>query len=163
MTKFFLGIAIIAFTTFCGYVLSKKYRKRKLFFTQLHHFNERFLGELSYYRRPVGDFISKHAYKGDFNDFLSYYFENIENPSFFEENIDKTNFSFFTKDEKRFLCDYFPMLGKGNSATQKAYFSTAKSQLETLKKTAETDAKKYGDLYVKLGFLCGLLILILII
>ena len=163
MSKFLLGIAIVAFTSFCGYILTKKYRKRKLFFTQMYEFNERFLGELSYYRRPIGDFLGKYAYKGEFQDFLVYYFQNIENPTFFNEKMDTTDFSFFTKDEKAVLRDYFPMIGKGNSTTQKAYFSTAKETLKKLKENAEKDAKKYGDLYIKLGFLCGLFILILIV
>ena len=46
MLKLLSGIAIIAFTTFCGYFFSKKYRQRKIFFAQFKEFNERFLNEI---------------------------------------------------------------------------------------------------------------------
>ncbi|MBQ8684889.1 MAG: stage III sporulation protein AB [Clostridia bacterium] len=164
MTKFLLGVAIVAFTSFCGYILTKKYRKRKLFFTQLNEFNERFLSEISYYRRPIAEFASKYTYKGEFNEFLEKYFEYIdETPRFFEEVFASEGFTFLTAEEKTVLRDYFSMLGKGNSASQQAYFSSVKERLIKLKTEAEAACKRYGDLYIKLGFLCGLLILILII
>ena len=64
MLKFLLGVAIIAFTTFCGYLLGKKYRIKKQFFLQLNEFNERFLSEIAYYRRPLREFIAGYAYQG---------------------------------------------------------------------------------------------------
>ena len=67
LIKFLLGIAIVAFTSFCGYLFSGKYRKRSLFFRQLNAFNERFLTEISYYRRPIGEFATRYSYKGEFN------------------------------------------------------------------------------------------------
>ena len=163
MTKFFLGLAIVAFTSFCGYVFTKKYRKRKSFFSQLSEFNERFLSEISYYRRPINEFVSKYTYKGEFDEFLRGYFSNIQEPSALDNVLEDDMFSFLTNEEKGYIYDYFSMLGKGNSEAQKAYFSSVKDGLVKLKTLAETDVKRYGDLYVKLGFLCGLLILILIL
>ena len=40
MVKFLLGVAIVAFSSYCGFVFAKKYRKRKLFFGQLKEFND---------------------------------------------------------------------------------------------------------------------------
>ena len=164
MVKFLLGVAIVAFTSYCGFILAKKYRKRKLFFMQLKEFNERFLSEVSYYRRPLGEFASKNVYKGEFQIFLQNFFAEIDELS----QSDHSSIAFddceFLKDEdKNVIEDYFKMLGKGDSASQKTYFSAAKERIVKLYSEAETDYKKYGDLYVKLGFLCGLLILILII
>ena len=53
MAKFLLGVAIVAFMSFLGYLLAKKYRKRRDFFVQFTLFNERFLSEISYYRRHL--------------------------------------------------------------------------------------------------------------
>ena len=164
MVKFLLGIAIVAFTSYCGFVLSKKYRKRKLFFVQLKEFNERFLSEISYYRRPLGEFVSKYVYKGEFQDFLqNFIFELDELSQNPEKEFSFVGFEFLTDEEKSVVEDYFRMLGKGDSASQKTYFSAEKERLAKLQTNAENDCKKYGDLYIKLGFLCGLLILILII
>ena len=66
MTKFLFGIVMIAFTSFCGYLLARKYRQRKLFFRQLYEFNERFLTEIAYYRRPIQEFAAKYTYRGEY-------------------------------------------------------------------------------------------------
>ena len=163
LIKFFLGVAIVIFTSFCGYLLARKYRQRMLFFQEFCAFNERFLNEIAYYRRPVKEFISLYAYRGEFNDFLAEIFtvreENLELQSLFS----KEKYTFLKEEEKRTLADYFSMLGKGDSGSQKGYFSSVRERLLAIRKETEIQAKRYGDLYIKIGFLCGLLILILIV
>ena len=164
MVKFFLGIAIIAFTSFCGHLLAKKYRQRKNFYAQLREFNERFLSEIAYYRRPLREFISAYTYQGEFEELLkdfSAYLSEIRQTSHFlgDGNI----YTFLKAEERQMLGDYFMMLGKGDSASQKGYFSSVKDTLIQLANESNKEAKRYGDLYVKIGFLCGLLILILIV
>ncbi len=164
MIKFLLGVAMVAFGSFCGYLLSKKYRKRKVFFKQLKEFNERFLSEISYYRRPIREFVAAYSYEGEFQSLLSAYFaaldERGQTGKFF---IEGEEYAFLKEEERRTVEDYFLMLGRGDSASQKAYFSSVKNGLSALQVESETTAKRYGDLYVKIGFLCGLLLLILIV
>ena len=162
MIKFLLGVAIVAFTSFCGYFLAKKYRQRKLFFLQLREFNERFLNEISYYRRPVREFIATYSYRGEFNVLLSEFFSSVENNRPPDLSC-VSELSFLKQEEQRGIEDYFFMLGKGDSASQKGYFTAAKDTLLKWQTEADAANKKLGDLYVKLGFLCGLLILILMI
>ena len=165
MIKFFLGIAIIAFTSFCGYLLSKKYRQRKQFYTQLREFNERFLSEISYYRRPLKEFMAAYAYQGEFEeilrDFSIFLNEKASAGSSFLDG--RRKYTFLKVEECQMLEDYFMMLGKGDSASQKGYFSAVKDSLVKLENESSNEAKRYGDLYVKIGFLCGLLILILMV
>ena len=80
-----------------------------------------------------------------------------------ENALQSGEFNFLKEEEKRVICDYFSMLGKGDSQSQKGYFSGEKERLKKFQNETEEICKKYSDLYVKLGFLCGLLILILII
>lgn len=164
MLKLVSGIAIITFTTLCGYSFSRKYRKRKLFFTQFKEFNERFLNEIAYYRRPIKEFVASYSYQGEFNGVVQSFFENFERK--LQDDglfLDLSACFFLNKEEKGFVEDYFFMLGRGDSASQKSYFSSLKDQLSSLQSEAEGNSKRYGDLYLKIGFLCGLLILILII
>ncbi|MBQ8429179.1 MAG: stage III sporulation protein AB [Clostridia bacterium] len=164
MIKFFVGIAVVAFTSFCGYFFSGKYRKRIQFFAQFEEFNERFLSEISYYRRPIKQFLGKYNYKGEFSILLTEFLFSIENNEIFGVKIrEEDAFHFLKKEEKEILCDYFSMLGKGDSATQKGYFSAMKEQLTRLRQEAQKEGKRYADLYVKLGFLFGLFLLILIV
>ncbi|MBQ5927253.1 MAG: hypothetical protein IIX01_04960, partial [Clostridia bacterium] len=80
-----------------------------------------------------------------------------QNGNFLEEYL------FLSQDEKRFVSDYLSMLGRGDSASQKAYFQSQKNFLNQYKTKSVEECKKYGDLYVKLGFLLGLAILVLIV
>ena len=163
MIKFFLGVAIVAFTTFCAYVLAKKYRKRMLFFQEFYTFNERFLSEIAYYRRPIKEFIGLYAYQGEFADFLADVFAEREGNTQIGAVLLEGDYDFLKEEDRKTVEDYFLMLGKGDSASQKGYFSSIKERLFALRNEAEKDAKRYGDLYIKIGFLCGLLILILIV
>ncbi len=164
MLKFLSGIAIIVFTTFCGYLFSKRYRQRKSFFTQLKEFNERFLNEIAYSRRPIRQFIASFEYKGEFALLLQEFCKRAEGGMLeMRSRLEETEYVFLQVEEKMILCDYFSMLGRGDSASQKEYFSALRETLSKLQKESEDKAKRYGDLYVKMGFLLGLFILILII
>ena len=159
--KFLLCIAILAFTSGVGYFLASKYRQRKVFFTQFYEFNERFLREISYSKRPIREFIVSNAYKGDFSELLKNYLSVLgkedELLNIFSE------ISYINQEEIKTAIDYFRSLGKGDSESQKNYFSNAKELIGEYKKKSETEYKKYADLYVKLGVLIGLAIIIIII
>ena len=164
MIKFFVGMALVAFTSYCGYFLAGKYRKRGLFFAQFQEFNERFLSEIAYYRRPIRQFFGKYAYKGAFSIILTEFLYCIENDEIFgKKRLENEEFFFLKQEEKDIVCDYFLMMGRGDSAAQKGYFSTVKDRLITLRNEAQKEEKRYVDLYIKLGFLLGLFMLILIV
>ena len=164
MIKFLLGIAIIAFTTFCGYLLGKKYRKRKEFYMQFFLFNERFLNEITYYRRPLREFIGKYTYKNEFSLLLERFIDCADKRLPLKGNLlQGADFDCIKAESKSIVEDYFIMLGRGDSVSQKTYFCSMKETLAGMEKEAIDTAKKYGDLYIKLGFLCGLLVLILIL
>lgn len=164
LQKFILGIAVVAFTTFCGYFLAKKYRQRKLFFKQFQEFNERFLSEIAYYRRPIKDFVSKYAYKGEFDELLQDFFRSLEmRDGWSAELLRQPKYAFLRVEEKRVVEDYFLMIGKGDSASQKGYFSAQKEPILRLQKESDETCERYGNLYIKLGFLFGLFVLILML
>ena len=152
--KLLLSGLIIAFCIFIGYLAANKYRLRKKMFTQLALFNERYLTELTYSRKPLSEFIREYEYTGDFG-------KNLE--SYIDTRNTDFSYSYLSGDEKKWCDDYFGMLGKGDSASQKAFFSTQKAVLENRKTESERDAKSRGELYLKLGLLAGLAIVILII
>ena len=163
MPKILLSIVIVMFSTFCGYVFTKKYRKKKKFFMQMCEFNERYLNEIAYLRRPLAEFVSQQRFKEEFAALLEEFFARLQEDKrvvgVFEEN---TIYEFLNKEEKETIEEYFEMLGKGDSISQKTYFSAIREKMNILRKSAEENCKKYGDLYIKLGFLCGLFIVILL-
>ena len=163
MLKILLSISIVMFSTFCGYIFTKKYRRKKKFFTQMCECNERYLNEISYLRRPLDEFFSRQRFKEEFAMLSEEFFARLQEDKtivgVFEEC---TTYDFLSKEEKETVEEYFEMLGKGDSISQKTYFSSIREKINILRKTAEENCKKYGDLYIKLGFLCGLFIVILL-
>jgi stage III sporulation protein AB len=163
--KILLGVCIVCFTSYCGYFFAKKYRIRKLFFIQLYEFNEFYLNEISYFRRPLPEIVKRKKYKGAFLELLNDFFEllndNTTKKSAIYEKVEA--YDFLTADEKGVIGDYFSMLGAGDSVSQKEYFNSAKNSLGGYKTKSVEDSEKYGGLFIKLGFLFGLTVLILIV
>ncbi len=152
--KFFLCGAIIAFCVFLGYLSAGKYRARKLFFGQFQQLNERYLAELSYLRRPLSVFLAEIRCEGEFGDMLR---------AFWKERIVRAEYSFLTADERRETGEYFSMMGRGDSLSQKNFFGAQKEKLEEKKSQSEREAKEQGELRLKLGLLAGLALVILIV
>ena len=152
--KFITGAFVVAFCVFLGYLAGAKHRNRKKFFAQLVLFNERYLTELSYARKPLSTFLREYPYSGDFGKAVN---------AFAEHRVTEPKLSYLTKEEKKMCADYFGMLGKGDAVSQKGYYSAQKGELEEKKAASEKEAKKRSELYLKLGLLAGLAFVILIV
>ena len=152
--KILISIAVIAFSTALGYLLSGKYRSRKKFYEQFCLFNKQYLNELSYTRKPLRDFLKAHEYTGDFAKAVNKYVESQDST---------IKLSYLSEDERNFCSNYLSMLGRGDANSQKAFFGSQTQALETQCTEGEKQAKARGSLYIKLGLLAGLAIVILII
>ena len=161
MVKFIVGIVVVIFTTYCGRYFARKYTLRKKFFEQAYSFNNDFLEELNYSKRPLGEFLAKRQYHGEFEEVLM---EEIK-----RRNLRKMlplsleEYLFLTMDERRFFGDYFLHLGRGDTNAQKSYYLRAENSINSFKTKAVEECKRYIDLYTKMGFLLGLAILIILI
>lgn len=152
--KFVLGVLIVAFCTLLGWLFSNKYRVRKKFFTQLSSFNERYLAELKFSRKPLPVFLSESHFTGEFETLIG---------EFSKSHTTKITANFLTQTEKDYISEYLTMLGKGDSHSQSGYFTAQADFLSEKKNGSEKEAKSYSELSVKLGLLAGLAFVILII
>lgn len=152
--KLLLSGLIVAFCVLLGYLAANKYRARKNFFAQHDAFNARYLSELAFARKPLPEFLAAYEYSGEFAKTIK---------EFSEKRGPELKFSFLTQEEKKDCADYFAMLGKGDSFSQRDYFSSKKQYLAEKKAETEKECKSRGGLYLKLGLLAGLAIVILII
>ena len=64
--KLLLAGCVIAFGVGMGYFAAGKYRSRARFFAQLHDFNERYLTELGYARKPLSVLLKEYTGSGVF-------------------------------------------------------------------------------------------------
>ncbi len=151
--KLLLSGLVIAFCVMIGYVAAEKYRSRKKFYAQFADFNDRYLNELAYARKPLGEFLRAYNYSGEFQRAIECMMRHETIPAF----------GFLTKEERAQLCDYFSMLGRGDAASQRGYFSAQRDPLVTLKEQTARECKSRGELYLKLGLLFGLAVIILML
>ena len=152
--KFILSGLIVAFCVALGWFGSEKYRTRKYFFAQLNALNEAYLNELTYAKKPLDAFLEGRNCTGDFAKLIRSMRKH--------EQISFNNFH-LTKEETADCTDYFSMLGRGDSASQRGYFTAKSAYLNEKKALTEKEAKSRGELYIKLGLLAGLAFVILIL
>lgn len=154
MISYILYVCIVLFLTYIGYFLSGKYRLKKNFYKEWVRFHRAFLNDMEYIRRPLPELFERFSAKGEFEKIL----ETYQKEHFLQGNI-----PFLNKEENGFLSEYFSFLGRSDFTGQKEYFSAAGKSLEDTYAAAEKDAAKYTDLYIKLGFLLGIAIVILLV
>lgn len=154
LIKLLLCGIIIGFCIFLGWLAAVKYRNRRKFFAQFSTFNERYLGELGYARRNLATAIREYGGEGDFGTLLK---EHAI------ERQPKRRYGYLTEEEQKYCAEYFSMLGRGDAHSQTAYFSAQAGRLSSLRAESESECKKRGELYLKLGLLAGLAFVILIV
>lgn len=161
MAKIVVGLALVVFCGFCGYLLTKKYRLRKDFFRQYAQFNRNFLSEIAFSRRPIESVIKNGAYSGDFESLINSFLTALKNGD--TKLLSMALPDFLDADEKTFVEEYFAYLGRGDSAGQKGYFAIADQTIAQKKDESEKLSKKHVDLYIKMGILLGLALLIVLL
>lgn len=152
--KLLLSGLIIAFCTALGYFAAEKWRLRRNFYAQLDAFNEKYLAELKYTRKPLLRFLKENRFSGDFQRLAS---------RFADTRTISVNYSYLTPSERESVTEYLSMLGKWDSHAQSGYFSAQQKELAEKRETSEKEAKARGELYLKLGLLAGLAFVILIV
>ena len=150
----FLGVCSLVLCTILGYFFAQKYCQRRDFFNSFSSFNKRFKGEVGFTKNSIISLVDKQTQKDDFYkylaDFLSSGKVNVE-----EKYLNKEDVSFFY--------EYLKNLGVGDVETQIKYLDSLEKQIELKVKEATENDKKYRSLYIKLGFLIGLVVLIVLL
>lgn len=156
MLKAILCVCAFGLCVVVALLLTRRYRQRKEFFYSLNLFNERLVNEVSYLRAPLSKFIGRYAFGGDFQKMLN---EKTKG-DFAQENYD---YPYLSADERKFLGDYFRLIGKSDASSQRAYLCAVRVEIAERRHTAEEEYRKYLSLYCKLGVLAGLIAVILIV
>ena len=149
-----LAVLIAAFCTALGYFAAGKYRARKLFYSEFTRFNERYLSELGYARKPLGELLRSFDARGDFKKMLD---------AFAAERRTEVKFSYRTAEERENCGNYLSQLGRGDARSQRDAFGARRAELGEKKKVCAGQAKEKGALYTKLGLMAGLAFVILIV
>ena len=127
-------------TTLIGTFLSANKKKRMQIFSELYEFNEQLLLTLKFTRSSI--------------DKIAEPFKFV--PDILEGKV------LIAGDEGQFLKDYVQNLGKTDALSQVDYLNERKLLLKKYKDDSFADYKKYSSLYVKIFFLIGVMVAVLL-
>ena len=147
----YIGVLSLILCTFNGYRLSVKFNERKKFFSDFFSFNQKMISEVSFTQNPLLKIVESE--QGDKRDFIKFISGEINKAEYYVPD-------YLKKEEIPIVKEYANNLGRSDRETQLKFLSSQTKIIENLCASSEKDEIKYKKLYVKLGFLFGLIILI---
>lgn len=150
----FLGLIVLTACTFIGYLLSKKFTKRKKFFSDFNTFNNLLIKEVAFSQTTIAKLVQNFSCSGDFIDCVD---------NFYKKNNITVKDNYLNADEIEFLTNYLNTIGASDKDSQIKYLDGALKVLDKMLNDSTNDEKRYRNLYIKLGFLFGLMAFIIIL
>ena len=151
----FLGIIAIIISVGISISLSQKYVARRKYFDEFYSFNLRLKTEVAFSQKTIISLIEEiNTDKSFFYDKLKMQFGDIEV---------QNEGTFLKKNELEYLDVYLQTIGKSDKNTQLKFLDKIDLELGQEVKKAKEEEIKYKSLYVKLGFLIGIAILIILL
>ena len=126
--------------TLIGVFLSANKKKKMQIFAELYEFNEQLILTLKFTRASM---------------------EKIAQPFKYVPDIISGK-ELLSGDDGQFLKDYIQNLGKTDALSQVDYLNERKLLLKKYKDDSFTDYKKYSSLYLKIFFLIGVMVAVLL-
>ncbi len=157
MSKYVVFILLFGiFGATVGRLTSKRFEKRSYYFDDLDAFCTAFKNNLTFEKSDLKQIFQRFPYKSE--EFYADCVDFCE--TFCYGGIKK---SFFCKDDETVVSEFFSSLGRYDYDTQLSLLGSMGSKIKS-KATACRDAlQKNGALFVKLGFLFGLCMGVLLI
>lgn len=140
MIKILILIVVVILTTLLGIFLSANKKKRMQIYSELYEFNEQLILNLKFNKSSISKIATPFKYVG-----------NILDGSLTLSGSDGD-----------FLRDYTENLGMTDALSQVDYLTERKSILKKYKEESFADYKRYSSLYVKIFFLIGVTIAVLL-
>lgn len=148
--KIFLGILITTLSTFIGYLFSNKFTKRKKYYKSFQTFNDKVKNEISFSKNSILNLLVD---EDDFYNNLTLAFKG--------QKIIKPYY--LNNDEFEFFKKYSESIGRSDKTTQMELINKFKENIDKYYNESKENEKKYKTLFIKLGFLIGLIVFILLI
>ena len=151
--KIFLCSLIPILCGTIGYYLSNRFFERKTFFEDFYLFHKNFKSEIAFTSRTVNEILGKEYKDTDFYNFTKNYIEKSQ----------EIKCNYLSEEEIMFLKNYLDNLGVSDRKTQMDFYNSLSDKLEEYVLNSRNSLQNYRPLYIKLGFLFGLIIFILLI
>ena len=143
-----LGAIVLCICTYFGYLYGQKYVEKRKFYEDFSSFNKKFINEVSYSMKTLPQIIAKEN-----NNQLFY--KTINN--YVQTKTVTINEKFLTDDEKNYFKNYLETLGSSDRDSQLSFLNASLNTINEYLSLAQKDEKKFRSLYLKIGFLIGLI------
>lgn len=147
------GLLALVVCTLIGYYKSLRYVKISSFYQSFYLFSKKITAEISFSKKSIVEIANELTEKNDFNLCVKKFY--IEN-SF-------CAYKYFDNDENNFLRLYLHSVGDSDRDSQIKSLSHFQKELEEKVNFANENLRKYKTFYIKIGFLVGLILLIMLI
>ena len=151
--KLLIGVLAIIISVKIGIDKANKRKNHYYYFNSAEIMCDRFLSDISYKKSNIDSVLKESFPSNDFNSTVKYFIKNkrVALPSF------------LSVEEKMLIKDLFNSLGKMDSESQSKYILSIKNQLTKISNEKLINFKKFYTLSIKLGFVFGLFLFIMVI
>ena len=153
-TIFLATIPIV--TALMGYLFSARFAAEKKFWESFVFTHKRIKNEVSFLQKSLPEILNFND-----NDEKDLFLITIKN--YIENGKLPPQIKFLNKEQTDFLTEYIKNLGTTDKKSQLDFLGSMEEKLYSFEKDSDEKYKKYRPLFVKLGFLSGLIIFILLI
>lgn len=163
--KYLILILIVCLSTFIGIGIGEYFKKREKLFFDIHSFVYSLQLEIDFFEKRLKKIVleKNDRFGKDFAQILKHF------EVFLSSNLDVLNEKelfvgvwILSKEEKAFILSFFSSLGRSSSKTQLASLEQFKSHFYQTYQVAKTESQKNAPMSVKLAFLIGLAIAIIL-
>ena len=164
MKYFFIGL-VFCLCVFVGYIISRKYVKRKRFFEGLIAFADKLSLDINFSRERLKVLIENF----DINSRKNLLGIDTAFLDFLDKKCELSNENVFKKadvlkaEEQDLILLFLKALGRSDVENQTKEISGFVSRFVVMKKSCDEEQKKYGTLSLKLGIVAGLFLAIIML
>ncbi len=165
--KYFLLVLLVVLCGLIGLLLSRKYKRKVLFYKQVNLFIQELLNQISFSKnkieKVVDDFLEKEKVGKEFGVVLESYKEYLKGEISSEELKRCVDFDFLNNQGKCDLVTFFENIGKLGKDEEIANINFCKTDFESKHEEAILEDKKYSKMFVSLFFVLGLCLFIILV
>ena len=153
--RIFVGFIALFVSVIISNLLTIKFTLKRKFYNDFYEFNKRYKSELAFKRTTLIKLIKEINTGSNIYLLLTNHFnKSCETIEFTKQLSD---------GEMQFINSYLNSIGRGDVASQTEFINQSNEIIYKSLNYSIEEEKKYKTLYIKIGFLAGLIIFVLII
>ncbi len=149
--KLFLGFLLFIASILLGYILSTKFTKRTSLFSEFSSFNQLMINEVEFAQNTLTSIVDNTS-----NSFAKDVVVYLEKNEF-------SKYDFLNEEENDLILNYFKNVGSQDKISQLQYLKKIDLDINKRFNMCKDEMKKYKQLYLKVGFLIGLILFVLVL